>query len=222
MRGDHRNQPQPFVRLIGAGILLCGCLCADHKTAGGIVALPAVAILSVVLNQIGVRAVVKLILAGGIFYAPMVFLASPGIAIKGLSATVVGLATFTSLGSQALHDGILRLPLPTVVRLLVLQMVHQTAVLRRETLCIHQALVVRGGVHGIRGIWEFGKALPLVWVPRVVFRAERVGMAMEMREYGAILPTLPAVSWRGRDIALLVCTSGIAMAAVYLSGFVAG
>jgi len=212
------NRAHPVTRLLAGAILIGGCLVTHHGTTTGLVALPAVALLSLLLNRVRVSAMARLLLAGSAFYLPIVLLASPGIAMKGLSAAVVGMATVSSLGPQGLHDGILRLPLPAVVRLLLLQMIHQTEVLRRETLRIHQAIAVRGGTHGLRGYWEFAKSLPVVWLPRVVFRAERVGMAMDLREYGAVMPRAGTLRWGSSDLALFTGSLFIASAALYCSG----
>lgn len=207
----------PAARILAGGVLLAGCLLADHRSTAALLVLPALAVAGMLMSRARATDTLKLILAGGIFYAPMLLFASPGIAVKGLSATVVGLATVSSLGTQALHDGVLHLPLPASVRLLILQIVHQSEVLRKETIRMHQAITVRGGVHGVRGMWEFAKALPVSWLPRVVHRAERVGRAMDMREYGVILPDPPAVRWRKRDMLLIAGALGIAVAAVWFS-----
>lgn len=208
----------PVARLFAGGVLLIGCLAINPASATGLVTLPAIALLSLLLNRSRPGNMAKLLLAGGLFYAPVILLASPGIAIKGFSATVVGLATVTSLGTQALHDAVLRLPLPATARLLILQMVHQSEILRRETARIHQAVTVRGGVSGVSGVWAFAQALPQVWLSRIVLKAERVGMAMDLREYGRAVPSGTEVSWSGRDLALCVGTAGIAAVAVWISG----
>ncbi|MCC6396561.1 MAG: hypothetical protein IT282_06045, partial [Bacteroidetes bacterium] len=120
--------------------------------------------------------------------------------------------------TQALHDAVLRLPLPVAVRLLIVQMVHQSEILQRETVRIHQAVTVRGGVSGVRGVWTFAQALPQVWLSRVALKAERVGMAMDLREYGSAVPSGPEVSWSGKDLALCAGAAGMAAVAVWVSG----
>ena len=220
MTVPHAHPAHPLARLCGGAILLCGCLVADHTTVAGLIVLPAVALSALLLQRTRLTSMARLMLAGTLFYLPVVVLASPGVALKGLSAAIVGVATVSSLGPQALHDAIIRMPLPALVRLLVLQMVHQAEVLRRESVRIHQALVVRGGVDGIRGIWEFAKAIPVVWLPRVLFRADRVGMAMDMRGYGAIVPAARSVRWRGIDFGVVFGSLGVAVAAVWCSALV--
>lgn len=208
----------PVARLLAGGVLLIGCLAINPESTTGLVTLPALALLSLLLNRSRPGNMARLLLAGSLFYAPVILLASPGIAIKGFSVTVIGLATVTSLGTQALYDAVLRLPLPATVRLLMLQMVHQSEVLRRETARIHQAVNVRGGVSGVSGVWAFAQALPQVWLSRIVLKAERVGMAMDLREYGRAVHYVPHVAWSGRDLALCAGSVGLSAAAVWISG----
>jgi hypothetical protein len=220
MTGSTVHNAHPLARLLGGAILLCGCLAANHTSVAGLVAIPALAVIALLLHRTRPASIVSMMAAGTMFYLPVLVLASPGVALKGLSATIVGLATVSSLGPQALHDAIIRIPLPALARLLVLQMVHQAEVLRRETARIHQALVVRGGVGGVRGVWMFAKAIPGVWLPRVLFRADRVGMAMDMREYGAVVPEGRAVRWRGIDFGMVLGSLAIALAAVWYSSLI--
>jgi energy-coupling factor transporter transmembrane protein EcfT len=124
-------------------------------------------------------------------YVPLILLSPLSVALKGFSSMFVVLAAVSGLTAGDLHAVVVRLPLPSNAGFLMLQMLHQTEVLRRETLRMHQALSVRGGTRGLRDTWLFVRAIPVSWMPRMIFRAERVALAMDVRGYGDALPPAP-------------------------------
>lgn len=137
--------------------------------------------------------------------------------LRGLGGMLVAVATVAALGAGDLREALVRLPVPGVVSAILLQIVHQTATLFYETRRIAAAMAVRGASSGGVAAWRVLGALPRVWLPRVVARAERVGAAMELRGY-AETPPRPLRSFAaGRaDYALLAAATAVLAAAVAL------
>lgn len=106
------------------------------------------------------------------------------ILLRGQCGMLVGVATASVLPMSDLREALLRLPIPRIVSAILLQIVHQTSVLIRETAQIRAAMAVRGASSGGAASWRVLFSLPKVWLPRVMTRAERVGAAMELRGYG--------------------------------------
>lgn len=105
------------------------------------------------------------------------------ILLRGLCGMLVCAATVTSLSASDLREALLRLPVPSIVSAILLQIVHQTATLFYETRRVAAAMAVRGASSGGVAAWRVLFSLPRVWLPRVIVRAERVGAAMELRGY---------------------------------------
>lgn len=105
------------------------------------------------------------------------------ILLRGLCGMLVCAATVTSLTATDLREALLRLPVPSIVSAILLQIVHQTATLFYETRRVASAMAVRGASSGGVAAWRVLFSLPRVWLPRVIVRAERVGAAMELRGY---------------------------------------
>jgi len=105
------------------------------------------------------------------------------ILVRGLTSMVVSVATVTALSASDLREALLRLPVPSVVSAILVQIIHQTGTLFYETRRVAAAMAVRGASSGGLAAWRVLFALPQVWLPRIIVRAERVGAAMELRGY---------------------------------------
>jgi energy-coupling factor transporter transmembrane protein EcfT len=103
--------------------------------------------------------------------------------LRGMSGMVVSVATVTCLTASDLREALVRLPVPSIVSAILLQIVHQTATLFYETQRVASAMAVRGASSGCTTAWRVLASLPKVWLPRVLVRAERVAAAMELRGY---------------------------------------
>ncbi len=103
--------------------------------------------------------------------------------LRGLTGTLISVTTVTVLTGSDLREALLRLPVPNLLSVILLQIVHQTASLLYETRQVAQAMAVRGAGSGGIIAWRVLFSLPQVWLPRVILRAERVGAAMELRGY---------------------------------------
>jgi hypothetical protein len=102
---------------------------------------------------------------------------------RGIAAMHAAVLTATALSASALRQGLSRLPIPRLFSVVLIQIVHQTTSLIDETRRVASAIAVRGGTVGFRTGIRVIASLPRVWLPRVVDRAERVGAAMELRQY---------------------------------------
>jgi energy-coupling factor transporter transmembrane protein EcfT len=107
-----------------------------------------------------------------------------GILIRGLCGLLISASTVTSLDLSELREGVLHLPLPSMVKDILLQIVQQTGTLMYETERMSSAMAVRGATGRGVAAWRLLSNLPQVWLPRIVLRAERLADAMELRGYG--------------------------------------
>jgi len=96
---------------------------------------------------------------------------------------LVSVAAATCLSPAELREALVRLPVPSLVSRILVQIVHQTGTLLYETQRVAAAMGVRGAASGGRVVWRVLFSLPQVWLPRVIDRAERVSAAMELRGY---------------------------------------
>lgn len=219
---DHRGVLHPGARLLSGAMLCAAVVVTDAARPAGIPVIVALVAASLLMNGGEVMRVVRPLAAGTVMYLPVVFLVRPDIAVKGFATVITLMVPVMALPPAGLFAVIVRLPVPVFVRLLLLQMLHQAETLRRETRGIHGALAVRGGVHGVRGVLSFARALPSVWLPRVAFRAERVARAMEVRGYGEALPYAPARALRTGDVLHVLGAVACAVAAWLVSRSVGG
>ena len=125
---------------------------------------------------------------------------------KGLCGTLLVLATVSNTTLQEFNATLVRLPLPRLVTLILIQVVHQTGVLARESVSMAHAMLVRGAKGGFVNSIRLAMALPKVWLPRILARSERVGMAMEIRSYGECFVDFLEQPMKPVDIAVLALT----------------
>jgi energy-coupling factor transporter transmembrane protein EcfT len=123
------------------------------------------------------------------------------ILLKGVASLTVTLATVATVSAAEIRLAIGSLPLPTSTRLILIQIIQQTGMLLDETARVRNAVSLRSGSRGSRGLVLAG-ALPVAWLTRVAGRADRVAAAMEVRGYtSAPLPSVTRPSaWRGSDV----------------------
>jgi energy-coupling factor transporter transmembrane protein EcfT len=125
------------------------------------------------------------------------------LAARGIAGMLVTAGTMGSLDACDLREALLRLPIPRLVSAILLQIVHQTGTLVQETRRVAAALAVRGAT--ARGRWHIVSALPQVWLPRVLLRAERVAAVMELRGFCDDRPDpFRAVKMGAADMAILL------------------
>jgi energy-coupling factor transporter transmembrane protein EcfT len=110
------------------------------------------------------------------------------VALKGMSCALIVLSALSTVSFSELNDALARLPLPRIVVLLILQILHQTKLLLDETTRISKAFAVRGATSGMEASFLTLRHFPQTWLPRMVAKSERVANAMDLRGYGAALP----------------------------------
>ena len=106
------------------------------------------------------------------------------IGLRGAACVVVCAATLSVLDLAELGQGLAGLPLPRTLAALVMQIAHQTALMTDESTRMATALRVRGvpsATVSVRLRCLF--ALPVIWLLRLLLRAERVSAAMEVRGF---------------------------------------
>ena len=207
----------PTLRMLCGMALLLGVLLTDTAHAGGMAAAALPAGAALLLHRRHPVHLLRVILIGSVLYLPALLWAPAGVAIKGMSAALALMAPATALSAQETSTIIMRLPLPVSIRFLLLQVIHQTGVLGRETRTLFRAVSIRGGVHGIRSIAVFSRALPESWLPRVAVRAERVAMAMAVRGYGDRLPQAAPIVWSATARSALACSIALSTVVVLYS-----
>ena len=121
-------------------------------------------------------------------------LVSFNVFFKGIAGVLVTTTAVASMTERDLYNAIHRMPLPATVRAIVANIVVQTVALLRETRNIIQALTLRGAQDGWRASWLVATSLPRVWFPRIIQRAERNAMAMDLRGFNGCLQTDPPAS----------------------------
>jgi energy-coupling factor transporter transmembrane protein EcfT len=191
----------PETRIVAGAALFGACMVTPVPSRLGLALLSSTTLLWLVACQTPLRIVRAALLLGCSLFLPYFLLvplstAQPGTAswatamqvpsgvlAHGLTGMLVTIGTVTTLSASDLREGLLRLPVPTLVAAILLQIVHQTAALGYETRRIAAAMSVRGasgtGVAALRVL----ASLPQVWLPRVLIRAERVAASMEVRGY---------------------------------------
>lgn len=135
---------------------------------------------------------------------------------RGFGGLLVGAWTAATLPLPELSAGLAALPVPRAVAMILLQIVHRTHALAAETRGMMQAIRVRGAAGGLRSVPTIAAALPRVWMPRVIDRAERVGDAMEVRGFDSDHLDRDAFRWKASDavgVGLSILVLGAAVAA---------
>jgi len=147
-------------------------------------------------------------------------IAVPGrIVARGLGVMLVSAVTLGSLGGADLPAALVGVRMPAVLVAILVQIVHQVGTLVHETRRMAGAMAVRGATGGSRAALRVAVALPSVWLPRVVDRAERVAAAMELRGLGLGLPVEAARRLERADVlALLAAALGVVAAGLVRHG----
>jgi energy-coupling factor transporter transmembrane protein EcfT len=104
--------------------------------------------------------------------------------LRAAASIIVCASTMEVLDLFELGEGLSGLPLPRVLVALILQIALQTALLTRESRRIAAALRLRGMQSaGITARMRCLFAMPVIWLLRLLLRAERVSAAMEVRGF---------------------------------------
>jgi len=228
----------PQTRIVAGAALFGACTAAPVTSRLGLALLVSVALLWLLACRTPLRIVGAALLLGCALFLPYFLLlplihGSPGledwaaatrvplgVLAHGLAGMLVSIATVTTLSASDLREGLLRLPVPTLVAAILLQIVHQSAGLAYETRRIAAAMSVRGASGSGLAAFRVLASLPQVWLPRVLIRAERVAGAMEVRGYcEQDLVSFGAPRLGGPDVgALLIAFAALALSAAMRYG----
>jgi hypothetical protein len=206
----------PVSRLLASIILLAACLLSTTDSTVGLAVSGAAVIVCLIIHRPRVAVLVKTALAGLIIYAPLMILTPLAHWIKSIGTLLIGVTTYTAMGPMAFHVGVRALMMPNLIRLLILQILHQAGELRRETLRIMRSIAVRGGTSGVRVGARLAMSLPQVWLPRLLFKADRVAAGMDLRGYTTAPHNLPAGPWSVPDGLVVVASVIVLGVAVFL------
>ncbi|MBN1130171.1 MAG: hypothetical protein JXA71_14360 [Chitinispirillaceae bacterium] len=193
---------RPHVRIISGFFLGCACLAAPLPSIGGTALIVTAAIAWWLLAGMPVAMTTRTAIAALILFAPFLLLtpwmtagqdvSSPAIdrllnagtiALRSTCCLFIAASTVASLTLRDAHRGLKDLPLPRALAILLLQLVTQTALLAGETGQVIAALRIRAA-SGFRVLYSF----PIVWMARILFRADRTAAAMTVRGYGDETP----------------------------------
>ncbi|OGJ87373.1 MAG: hypothetical protein A2268_14565 [Candidatus Raymondbacteria bacterium RifOxyA12_full_50_37] len=230
----------PALRLLPQTRMLCGtavftsCMLLPFSTSAGTACAVGLTALWCLLCGMPLRRAVLCLGIAGALFVPILLMtpwiqagdahnsamagrlaASGTIALRASLCLFISFATITALPLSEAHTAFAGLPLPRTAAVLLVQMLNQTLFLIEETGRVIRAIRLRGAGRGlhVRLLFSF----PVVWMGRMLFRAERTAMAMTMRGY-TVRDGLPAsVScYAGKDILMLVTTGCIAVGSLVL------
>ena len=105
------------------------------------------------------------------------------ICLRGTACVFICAATMAVLEMADFGTALNGLPIPRIIRDLLMQIAHQTAMLANESQRIATAARVRGLPTGIAPKLRFLPALPVIWLLRIMNRADRVASAMDLRGF---------------------------------------
>jgi len=216
MRWSAGRGVHPLAASLSGCALIASCLISPAALAQGQLLLFVDVCAAVVINRPAVKVLLGLGLFALVIYMPMRLLLPTHAVLQGATITMVAALTLGLMGYPALHEAVLGLPMPHVLKLLLLQILHQASVLLRETSKIRQAMVVRGAVPRGRSGWQLLRALPRVWIPRVIFKADRVAHALELRGYGTWRPQPERHAWAALDRVYVLAGVLLCIAAIVL------
>ncbi len=151
---------------------------------------------------------------------PMPWAVASRIALKGTAALLISAWTASTLEMHELERAMARLRFPRALAELLMQIIHQAHAMSEETRAISQSIRVRGATMGFRSLMALAAALPQVWLPRVLYRTDRIGDAMELRGYE--IETRPVQSARphpgDRTMAAMGCIVLLGAIAIRVMG----
>ncbi len=199
----------PEVRLLSALAAVTTCLLADPASWPGLALTAATVSAAWIAVRPPPRRMAAILLLAAVMLAPFFLLAPwsegttprhilPGVApvvapwrivVTGLSVLAVSSTAASSLTRSDLREALARLPVPSFLAAVVLQIVMQSDLLAQEVGRIMLALRARDATHGLRNRMRVVLGLTRVWLPRLTFKADRVARAMVARDY----PTKPVV-----------------------------
>ncbi len=213
------------IRILSGILVGSSCLLIPLQLITGIFLMAIVTICWCVLAVMPVKMLVRCAIASLILFFPF-FLLTPwmtagsstttlmadrfaqagAIALRSTCCLFIAASTIATLAIQDVHRGLACLPIPRTFVVLIVQLINQTMLLTEETLRIISVLRLRSasGVRGVKVLFSF----PIVWMVRMLFRAERTAAAMTVRGYGIDAVTVgESIKLTIADVLTIICTS---------------
>lgn len=226
---DRRKHLHPVVRLFSGSLLVISGIIMPVTLTGSLILL-FIGTTTFFLVGVPPRLLRLLFTLGIVLVLPFVLLsvfdplhpAFPGpkewsvagsIALRSLWTMALIFAMVASLDLQEFHTALAAV-LPSVIAGLIIQILHQSSLLLNETGRIVHVLRLRGASvhHGRRALFSF----PVVWMVRMLFRAERTAVGMEMRGYSGAIPVPDRRRLTIADVLLLCGTAFVISIAIFL------
>ena len=135
---------------------------------------------------------------------------------RGIVGMLVSITALSALTLSELQEGLRTLKVPALVVTLVVQIIHQAELLIDETRRISAALSLRRGPESTMSALRILGAMPQVWLPRVIHRAERLAMTMELRGYGIDVPYQSTRKTHWRDVVSIALAGCWALIVLFL------
>jgi energy-coupling factor transporter transmembrane protein EcfT len=225
---------QSHIRILSGILIGSGCLFIPLQSITGIVFMVITAICWCVLAAMPKKMLFRCAIASLILLFPFILLTpwmtidsstiTPMIdrfaqaganALRSTCVLFVAASTIATLAIQDVHRGLASIPIPRTFAVLIVQLINQTMLLTEETIRIIGVLRLRGasGVRGIRVLFFF----PIVWMVRMLFRAERTAAAMTVRGYGIEAVTAgERIELTIADVLTILCASAVLVSSILM------
>ena len=112
--------------------------------------------------------------------------------LRGTCCVFVCAATMAVLDLADFGAALGPLPIPHIIKNLLMQIAHQTAMLANESQRISVAVRIRGLPSGFTPKLRFLPAVPTIWLLRIMNRADRIAAAMDLRGFESFTRSSPA------------------------------
>lgn len=103
--------------------------------------------------------------------------------LRGTACVFVCAATMAVFDMADFGAALGAAPLPRILKQILMQIAHQTAMLTNESQRIAAAVKIRGLPLGMACKLRFLPAFPTIWLLRIMNRAERIAAAMDLRGF---------------------------------------
>jgi len=139
------------------------------------------------------------------------------VGVRGVAGVTIGVGALSLIPLSEFAGAVAALPLPRAVTSLLVQIVHQAALLTDETRRMADAMRVRGVASARLAVrLRVVTAFPASWLTRLALRAARAGDAMEVRGFDGLPPNVPALTFSRSDWLALTATTLLAVGALVL------
>lgn len=224
----------PYIRIVSGILVGCASLLVPMQSVTGVTIAVTTTVCWIVLAAMPIKLILRCGIISLILFFPFLLLSpwmaedplsdssvteritkTASIALRSACTLFIAASTIATLPIYDVHRGLTRLPLPRSLIALIVQLINQTMLLTEETMRIIGVLRLRGasGVHGFRVLFSF----PIVWMVRMLFRAERTAAAMTVRGYGIeYSSTLDTDKLNAADTIALIVSSGLLCVSLFM------